>query len=156
MCVYCLNIQEFRRFPFETGTLMSDFNRFPGTYRCPEVFLEFLKQDKTTQTLGNVALWVYLQVLMLKYFRDLVQLYELRCRWLSFRDQLSLSHFSVLLCPYTSSSIFLRAGNPHSVLFLNSVGAHHSFQFYLTVLKSPSSFCNALKYRMVSSQRRRS
>lgn len=43
-------------FAFETGTLTgtltSDFNRFPGTYRCPEVFLEFLKQDKTTLTLG--------------------------------------------------------------------------------------------------------
>lgn len=150
MCVYCLNMQEFRRlciWDWKTDV------RFPGAYRCPEVFLEFLKQDKTTLTLGMWPSELYLQILVLKYFRNLMQFYELRCRWLLFRDQLSLSHFSVLLCPYTSASSFLRAGNPHSVL-LNSVGAYLSFQFYHTVLKSPSPFCNTLKYRMVSSQRR--
>lgn len=135
---------------------MSDFNRFPGAYRCPEVFLEFLKQDKTTLTLGMwlsefiCKFWCLNALGISCVFK---QLYELRCRWLPFRDHLSPSHFSVLSCPHTSASSFLRAGNPHPVLFLNSTGAHLSFQFYHTVLKSPPSFCIALKYRMVSSQR---
>lgn len=74
-------------FAFGTGTLGSDFNRFPGAYRCSEVFLEFLKQDKTTLTLGMrpsefICNFGCLNSLGISWVFK--QLYELRPRWLRF------------------------------------------------------------------------
>lgn len=65
----------------------SDFNKFPCTYRCSEVFLEFLKQDKTVMTLGMCPSGFICSLQCLKSLGILCmfkQLYALTPQWLPF------------------------------------------------------------------------